>query len=147
MTKRNLFRMLAAICVGGGMAMVVPALPAVGQVSPPTVLSVEVGDEATLVARGAAVSVPVEVLCSPGSSGFINASVTQRVGSRIASGFGGTSDFACTGASQTVSVLVTAQSGQAFKKGPALAQASLSICDFVFQCQSVNDTETIRIVR
>jgi hypothetical protein len=72
--------------------------------------------------------------------------VTQRAGSRIANGFGGTSDFACTGATQVVNVLVPAQ-GNAFKKGPAVAQASLFACSPDFGCQSVTDTENIDIAR
>lgn len=146
MTKRHVFRMLAAIGVGSGLAFGIPALPAVGQLSPPTVISVEVGDQATLVARGAAVLVPVEVVCPAGSTfRSLNVQVTQRAGSRIASGFGSTSDFVCTGATQTINVLVTAQD-LAFKKGPAVAQASLFVCN-EFGCQSVTDTENIDIVR
>lgn len=145
MTKRNVLRLLAAIAVGGGLAFAIPALPAVGQVSPPSVLSVEVGDEATLVARGAAVLVPVEIRCPAGSTGFLSVRVTQRAGSRIASGSGGTTDFVCTGATQTVDVLVHAQ-GQAFKKGPAVAEASLSVCGGFF-CEFVTDTENIDIAR
>ncbi len=113
--------------------------------SPPAVLSGEVGDEATLVARGAAVLVPVEIRCPAGGTGFVTVRVTQRAGSRIASGAGGTSDFVCTGATQTVEVLVPAQ-GQAFKKGPAVAEASLFVCGD-FGCQSVTDTEAIAIAR
>ena len=145
MTKRNVLRLFAAIAVGGGLAFAIPALPAVGQVSPPSVLSVEVGDEATLVARGAAVLVPVEIRCPAGSTGFLSVRVTQRAGSRIASGSGGTTDFVCTGATQTVDVLVHAQ-GQAFKKGPAVAEASLSVCGGFF-CEFVTDTENIDIAR
>jgi hypothetical protein len=144
MTKRHVLRVLAAIGLGAGLAVAAPTLPAVGQISPPSVMSVEVGDEATLEARGAAVVVPVEVRCPAGSTGFLNVQVTQRAGSRIASGTGSTSDFVCTGATQTVNVLVPAQ-GQAFKKGPAVAAASLFICDFL--CESASDTENIAIVR
>jgi hypothetical protein len=43
-------------------------------------------------------------------------------------------------------VLVPAQ-GNAFKKGPAVAQASLFGCSPDFGCQSVTDTENIDIVR
>ncbi|HEV2760796.1 MAG TPA: hypothetical protein VGV86_14650 [Acidimicrobiales bacterium] len=146
MTKRHVGRLLAAISVGAGLAFAVPVLPAVGQVSPPAVVSVEVGDEATLVARGAAVLVPVEVTCPAGTRGHLSVRVTQRVGSRIASGFGGTSDFVCTGATQVVEVLVTAQ-GQAFKKGSAVAEASLFAPCFDFFCGPVTDTENIEIVR
>lgn len=137
---------MLAIGLGGSLALTIPALPAVGMHSPPEVLSVEVGDEATLVARGAAVRVPVEVTCPAGSTGFVSASVTQRAGSRIASGFGSTS-FVCTGGSQTVDVTVNAQgAGQAFKKGSAVAEATVSVCDFFF-CASASDSENIQIVR
>ena len=146
MRTKHAYGGLAAIAVGAGLAFGIPALPAVGQVSPPSVISVEVGDQATLVARGAAVLVPVEVRC-PADSPFhsLSVQVTQRAGSKIAYGFGSTSDFACTGATQVVNVLVTAQS-MAFKKGPAAAQASLFACS-EFGCQSVSDTETIDIAR
>lgn len=137
---------LAAIGIGGGLAILGPALPAVGFHSPPEVISVEVGDEATLVARGAAVSVPVEITCPAGATGFLSVNVTQRAGSRIASGTGGSNDFVCTGATQTVDVLVTAQ-GQAFKRGGAVAQAYLSVCQDFFFCTSVSDSENIQISR
>ena len=145
MTKRHVGRLLAAIGVGAGLAFAVPVLPAVGQVSPPAVFSVEVGDEATLVARGAAVLVPVEVTCPAGSGASLSVRVTQRAGSRIASGSAFTSDFVCTGATQVVEVLVPAQ-GQAFKKGPAVAEAYLFACSPFF-CGQVADTENIQIVR
>ncbi len=146
MTKRQLLRPLAAVGLGVGLAFGIPALPAVGQLSPPTVISVEVGDEGTLVARGAAVLVPVEVVCPAGSMfGGLSVQITQRVGSRIASGSGFTDDFVCTGAPQTVNVLVTAE-GQAFKKGRAVAEVSLFVCT-QFGCQSVSDFEEIRIER
>ncbi|HVF15123.1 MAG TPA: hypothetical protein VM942_11020 [Acidimicrobiales bacterium] len=152
MSRRNVVRLFAAIGMGAGLTFAGPTLPAVGQVFPPpppppptTTLSVELGDEATLVARGAAVSVPVEVICPAGSIRFVNAQVTQRVGSRIARGFGGT-ELTCTGTTQTVEVLVRAQE-QAFKRGSAVGEASMFFCDPFFFCQSVMDTETIRIVR
>jgi hypothetical protein len=146
MTKRQTLSVLGAIAVGAGLVAIVPAMPAVGQFSPPTVISVEVQDEATLVARGAAVLVPVEVICPAGSTfRSLSVQVTQRAGSRIASGFGGTSDFACTGTTQVVEVLVPAQD-QAFKRGQAVAEASLFVCN-EFGCQSVTDTENIEVVR
>lgn len=146
MSKRNVLRLLAAIGVGGGLAFAVPALPAVGQVSPPSIVSVEVADTAQLVARGAAVLVPVEIRCPAGETGSIAVRVTQRAGSRIANGFGSTNDFVCTGATQTVDVLVTAQD-MAFKKGGAVAEAFLSVCTDFFFCQQVSDTENIAIDR
>ncbi len=122
--RKHAYGGLAAIAVGAGLALGVPALPAVGQISPPSIMSVRLGGQATLVAKGAALSVPVQVRC-PASSPFqsLSVQVTQRAGSKIANGYGGTNDFACTGATQTVTVVVQAQSIP-FKKGPAAGQAS-----------------------
>lgn len=146
MTKRQSLRLVGALAVGGALAIAVPALPAVGQLSPPSVVSVRIGQEATLVARGAAASVPVDVICPAGATGYLSARLTQRAGSRIASGSGSTSDFVCTGATQTVDVLVAAQ-GQAFKKGAAVADAALSVCPDFLSCVFVSDTENIQIAR
>lgn len=139
--------LMLAASAGPAAAQVSPPFPPFpGPFPSPTVTSVEVGDEATLVARGAAVQVPVEVTCPAGTTAFVSANVTQRAGSRIASGFGGTS-FVCTGGSQIVDVTVNAQgSGQAFKKGAAVAQASVSVCSF-FGCSFASDSENIQIVR
>lgn len=146
MTKRHVVRVLSAIGLGGGLALAIPLLPAVGQISPPAVVSINVGDTATLVERGAAILVPVQVRCPAGAEfASLSVNVTQRAGSRIASGFGSTNDFVCTGATQTVNVLVTAQN-QAFKKGGAVAQASLFVC-FQSGCTPVTDTENIQIGR
>ena len=66
MINRQLLRPLAAVALGAELAFAAPALPAVGQLSPPTIVSIDVGEEATLVAKGAAVLVPVEVVCPAG---------------------------------------------------------------------------------
>jgi len=144
---KHAFGGLAAVVVGAGLAFGIPALPAVGQVSPPAIMSVQLTGEATLVAKGAALSVPVEVRC-PAGSPFqgLSVQVTQRAGSKIANGFGGTNDFVCTGATQIVTVTVQAQ-GAAFKKGPAAGQATLFACTTDFGCTSVTDTGTIDINR
>lgn len=144
--NKNKLLPLAALGVGGTLALIGPATPAVGQFSPPTVLSVEVGDEATLVSRGAAVSVPIEIVCPGGATGFLSVRMTQRVGSRIASGTGTTTDFVCTGATQIVNVLVTG-SDHAFKRGEAVGEAFLAVCPDFFFCSFASDTETVRIVR
>lgn len=145
MNRSHTWKLLAAIGVGGGLALAGPALPAVGYHSPPALLSVEVADEATLVARGAAVSVPVEVLCPSGAGGYLSVTVTQRAGSRIASGYGTTSDFACTGATQIIHLTVNAQD-MAFKRGTAVADAWLTIFAPYFG-STVSDEEIIQIAR
>jgi hypothetical protein len=121
--------------------------------------TVEVGDRATTVAKGAAVIVPVEVTCSvapppppfpfpippppppfPGSS--VGVSVTQRSGNRIASGFG-SANVVCDGTPQTVDVLVTA-SGAPFKNGSAVVTANMFQCD-ITGCHTATDTEEISV--
>ena len=144
--KKQALRVLGALAVGGGLALLSPSLPAVGQISPPAVVSVELLDEASLVARGAAVDAQVEVQCPAGSPASVSVQLVQRAGSKIATGFGGTSGVVCTGGTQIVTVQVFAQPGQAFKKGPAVGQASLSTCGFA-GCAFVNDSENIDIVR
>ena len=56
-----------AIAGGLGLAFALPAGAVVGQASPP-VAAVQVQSPGVLQARGAAVAVPVLVVCSPGES-------------------------------------------------------------------------------
>jgi hypothetical protein len=105
--------------------------------------TVELGEEAELVAKGAAVVVPVEVTCD--ETFFfpsVSVSVTQRHGNRIASGSGYSSDFVCDGTTQIVSVLVTAQEVP-FHNGIALATAT-GPCSF---SECARDQEEVRIVK
>lgn len=118
--------------------------------------TVELGDTATLVAKGAAVLVPVEVTCSAGElpppppfpfppfppfPSSVSVQLTQRSGNSIAQGTGGT-NVVCDGTTQTVNVQLIAQ-GAPFKNGTALATASVFACDPI--CHTATDTEEIRI--
>jgi hypothetical protein len=135
-------RVVAAIGLGGGLALAAPALPAVGDHSPPRILQIEVGDEGRVVAKGAAVIVPVELACEAGEHGFLDVRLTQARGRHVATG----STFEnvdCTGTTQVVEVLVSANDG-AFKNGVALAEARLFVCGD-FSCEVVEDTEEIRL--
>jgi hypothetical protein len=122
-------RILIAIFIGGVLASAVTVLPAVGQDSPPHPV-VDIGT-GRLVAKGAAVNVPVTYTCGPGDLvfGFLEVQVSQRTqAGRLAQGFGFTNDIVCDGAPHTVIVRVTAESffgGVAFKSGVALATATL----------------------
>jgi hypothetical protein len=129
-----------AIAAGVGIGLTLPAQAAVSQASPP-VAALRVQSPAVLVSRGAAVTVPVLVVCSPGSQGEVGLSLTQRVGSSIASGFGSTS-VTCTGDVQILQVLVTANNN-AFRKASAVAEASMFVCDF--NCVQTRDTRTIEL--
>lgn len=152
---------LAGLTVAGGAAMAVAigAGPAVGQTSAPIQLQIQVNSPATLVAKGAGVNVSVTASCSgeavaaPG--GFIVLEVTESVAKHIAFGFAeGSID--CTGASQTLDMLVTAGSegpsglpqgpSKAFAKGVALATAQIQACSFN-TCTSQQIEPTIKIIK
>ena len=144
MSKRRVVRLGAALALGAGATLAIPALPAVGTHSAVTPHTIEILGPATLVARGAAVAVPVEITCPSGSTAFVTVGVTERRGNRVATGSGGT-QVQCTGSAQTLNVVVTAGQG-AFKKGTALAEASLSACDPDFgPCVNATDVEEISI--
>jgi hypothetical protein len=132
-----------AVTVGGVVAAVVPGSPAVAFQSGPLFLDAQV-ESGTLVARGAAVDVVVDVACTSPTA-FVDVSLTQRVGSEIASGFG-FAEVGCTGGSQRVVVTVTASGGKAFRKQAAVATATVSGCAGNV-CGSENDTETIDLQR
>ncbi len=108
-------------------------------------VTLDIGDTATLAAKGSAVILPVKVTCGPGTTGWLSAQLTQRAGNRIAQGYGSTSDIVCDGTPQTVDLFITAQN-QPFKKGPAVARAYFFFCD-EFTCQSISKSEEITIVR
>jgi hypothetical protein len=132
-----------AITVGGVVAAVAPASPAVAFLSGPLFLDVQV-ESGTLVARGAAVDVQVEVTCTSPQA-FVDITLTQRAGSAIASGFGSTT-VGCTGAAQRVVVTVTAFGEKAFRKQTAVATATISGC-IESVCGSETDTTTIDLQR
>lgn len=133
----------------------IPAL-ALAVLSVPTLATaattINVVDQAPLVARGAGALVSVEVTCDPsfgsGSHLFANVSLVQRVGNSTTNGSGGIDrTINCDGTPQTFQVLVTA-SGKIFRQGPAIAQASETVCDpSFFLCESAQVTEEIQLVR
>jgi hypothetical protein len=130
-----------AIAAGVGLAAALPAGAAVSQASPP-VAAVRVQSPGVLEARGAAATVPVLVVCSPGNTAFLTLRLTQRVGSAIASGTGFT-ETTCTGDVQIVDVTVAA-GGRAFRKGQASASADLTVCGSS-GCASATDVRTIEL--
>jgi hypothetical protein len=132
-----------AITVGGAVAAFSPTSPAVAFLSGPLFLDVQ-AESGTLVARGAAVDVQVEVTCTSPQA-FVDITVTQRVGSAIANGFG-TTTVGCTGASQRIVVRVTAFGDKAFRKQEAVVTATISGC-IGSLCGSETDTATIDLER
>ena len=136
---------LIAIAAGVALAFALPAGAAVSQQSPP-VAAIQIASPAHLGARGAAVTVPVTVVCGPNGTIFVSVQVTQRAGSEIASGSGNVQNVSCTGSFQTINVNVPANSGKAFKKGKAFASADFFICN-AFGCTNASDAREIQIDR
>jgi hypothetical protein len=124
-------RTLIAIVIGSALASAISVLPAVGQASPPHPV-VDIGT-GRLVAKGAAVDVPVTYTCGPGDLvyGYLYVELSQRIQQgRLAQGFGFTDDIVCDGTPHTVIVRVTPDTylgSVAFKSGVALATATLVI--------------------
>jgi hypothetical protein len=127
---------LAAVLVG-------PLSSAVGFFSGGLSLDVQIQSPATLVSRGAAINVPLEIVCTSHQAD-LSVQVTQRAGSEIAQGFG-YKEVTCEGDLQQVSMTVFANSGKAFKRGTAVAQAEIFGC--LQFCGSETDTAEIAIVK
>lgn len=109
------------------LTLVVALVATVGSASAATA-TLQVGS-GTLVARGAAVDVPVTVsiTCDDGfSSGVVQLFVSQSSGRSLARGEG-SAEVACTSGPQTVTARVFANSTP-FRGGSAVANATLLQC-------------------
>lgn len=106
-------------------------------------------DSASLVARGAAVEVTYSFVCDADTQVSTFVRLAQRSGRNIATGGGSPSgsSIQCTGETQTVTVWVLAQSGPAFKTGPAVASIGLGSCFPEGPCEFSEFSEVIRITR
>ena len=144
-SKRKLAAVVVAIIAGGLLALFATSGPAVAFFSGGLFLDVQVESPATLVARGAAVDVPLEVTCNarPGTSS-VQVTVTQKSGSGVAQGSGFTS-VGCTGSGQQIRVRVQVSGvGKTFKQGSAVASAEIFGCNNV-TCGSETDSEVIQL--
>ena len=84
--NKRLFAPLAALAVGIGLVVAIPALPAVSQSSPPTT-AIQIGSSGTLQDKGAVVLVPVRVVCPAGDQiGNLSVQLSERSGNAIAQG-------------------------------------------------------------
>ncbi|MGI8667158.1 MAG: hypothetical protein ACR2N4_14220 [Jatrophihabitans sp.] len=133
----------AALATGGGFAVLSPASSAVAYSSPPLFLDISVQSPANLVARGAAISVPVIVTCNSDGA-YVYLRVSEKVGKKVASGNIGTS-VGCTGGHQTFLLTVPASSGPAFAKGSAYVAAEVDGCTANFICGTETGSATIKI--
>lgn len=136
-----------ALLAGGAIAVLLPSSAAIALQSNPQTFSVSVGSGATLLARGAAVEVPVLYSCPAGGQAFLDLTVSQRAGSRVTTGTSST-QLSCTGTEQTTRVTVAATAGgRSFKHGAAVAQAGLFACGGAYVCGTVRDAREITIRR
>jgi hypothetical protein len=136
---------VVAILLGGLLALFATSGPAVAFFSGGLFLDVQVESPARLVARGAAVEVPLEVTCNATGTVTVFVTVTQRSGSGVAEG-SGSARVGCTGSGQQVTVLVQATGGKTFKKGPAVVTAEVFGCNNAI-CGSETDSEVVEIQR
>jgi hypothetical protein len=133
---------VSALLAGGGVALLSPASPAVAYSSPPLFLDVSIQSPAHLVARGAAVTIPVTTTCSSREA-YLSIQITERVGKKVASGSKYVT-VGCTGSRQQTIVTVPASSSTVFSKGTAYVTASLTGCASYFCGEEYNDA-TIQI--
>jgi hypothetical protein len=134
---------VVAIVLGSVLALFATTGPAVAFFSGGLFLDVQVESPAHLVARGAAVDVPLEVTCNATGSVDVFVSVSQKAGSGVAEGFGSAS-VGCTGSGEQITVRVRASGGKTFKQGSAVASAEIFGCNNV-TCGSETDSEVIQL--
>jgi hypothetical protein len=150
MVRRLVVRIMLVGTISLALATLVPILPAFAS---PTA-TVQVGQPGTLVAKGAAVEVPIVYSCSSDTTfASLSVTITQRVGSNeIATGTGVNTDLlTCDGSEHTYVILVTPTNGgsnNAFRKGEALAEGHLLACDETgFPCSEAYSSGVIQIVK
>lgn len=144
--KRAAVAFTVALLAACSFAVLAPAGPAVAFSSGGLFLDVQVEEPAHLVARGAAVDVPLEITCNARGQVDVFVTVTQRVSKGVASGSAFRS-FGCTGSGQDVTVRVTASPfGKAFIRGNAVIEAEIFGCGTRI-CGSETDSETVRLRR
>jgi hypothetical protein len=144
MSRRLIVRIVVLVALAAALA----CAPVVSAVAQPTSATAELGQTATLVAKGAAIEVPVIYSCSPDTAfGSIGIFVTERVpGNRTASGLGNTFNVTCDGAQHTALVTVTSGNGIAFHRGTGVVQGNFQACDVNGLCLVVLMSGTINIV-
>ncbi|ONI83648.1 hypothetical protein ALI22I_34840 [Saccharothrix sp. ALI-22-I] len=118
-------KVLAVLAVVAG-AVFASVLPSAADVSAqsPSQPALQVQSPAQRLARGAAISVDVSVVCPVNWANYVNLRVTQRVGPGIAKGYG-YAQYTCTGSPQTITINLHAED-HAFRAGIAFASANMS---------------------
>ena len=117
----------AAVTAGVACAMTIPAGNAVAYYSGGLFLDIVVQSPATLLAKGAAVDIPLEYTCNA-QTPYITVSVSQRVANGDLATGSATTQVACTGAHQRTTITVPASGTKAFIKGNAFVASGISGC-------------------
>ena len=137
---------MMAVLSGMLLAAVIPASSAVAYLSSPATWDVTVQQPLALQAKGAAVSVPLQVTCPAGSYAHLDVSLTQRSGSTVVSGSVGR-DVTCTGSPESRTLNVVSSVGsRVFKKGPVFVEAVLYGCGYACGVMDT-DSGTMEISR
>jgi len=118
----------SALAAGAAFTLSGSSSPAVAYSSPPSYLDISIGSPAHLVAKGAAIQLPVTTICSDAYyyNAYVSVTVTERVsGKKTATG---TSNYQvpCTGYRQTNLVTISSQNGISFAKGTAYASGTIN---------------------
>jgi hypothetical protein len=108
--RTRFFTLLAALTI-----FILAALPASAADS-----SIALASAGKISNKGQVATISVTMVCPVGVSTYAGGSVVQITGRTVASGYGYSEYFTCTGEPQTVSIPVTTQ-GSPFMGGPATA--------------------------
>lgn len=138
--RLGLMAVLAVLC-GAAVAVALPGSSAVAFLSPPDVWQVQVQSPGTLLAKGAAVAVPVEVTCPAGRFAYLQVSLTQRSGNEATSATRYL-NLTCPDGPTVLRVNVSVSGGsRTFKRGPAFAEAVLDGCGYMCGSMSTDSRE------
>ena len=145
-TNRTKAAMIGTALAGGAaLVLLSPSSPALAYYSGGLHLDATALSPASLVSRGAAVDVPVDVDCNA-QYVSLSVSLSERVGSQTATGANYSTQVACTGGHQRILVRVPASSGKAFAKGSAIASVEIFGCNRV-TCGEENSSASIQITK
>ena len=125
-------------------AIVATALPAAA--TPPVEAAVAIQPQGRLEARGAAVTVPMRVMCQNGATASLWVQVTQNVRGELAIGDKYTSSVPCTGEFHKLDVTVVSRT-KAFRQGVAFTSATLNAYLPPDSSSTVEDDREMMLVR
>ena len=103
----------------------------------------------TLVAKGAAVDLALEIRCDAGLPADVSVEINQSVRKTAIARSSDFVGFYCTGQDpQTLTLrLIAFANGAPFQLGVALASAALSVCEPEVSCESARTSQVIKIQR